>query len=131
MKYPIKPFSILEGNRADGLLGELAAVAAARREEDENGRNTSWIQQSTWALIDQKAATRKAGDGGLLWILKGLACRALNMDRQVRAQAPAAAAQVHLEVGEIQKAIGTIKGWYRDAGSWPSKSSNKEDIEVT
>ena len=35
-----------------------------------------------------------------------------------------------MEAGEIQKAFGAIKGWYRDAGPRPSKPS-KEDIEVT
>ena len=128
-KYPIKPVSILEGNRADGLLEELAA-AAARREKEENGRNASWITQATWALIHRKAAAQKAGNGGLLRTLKMSVCRALNADRKARAQSAAAAAQSHLEKGEIRKAFGSIKGWYRDAGPKPSKPS-KEDIEVT
>lgn len=61
------------------MLEELEA-AAARREKDENGRSLSWIEQATWAIIDRKAAARKARNQGLLRSLKGLVRRALNMD---------------------------------------------------
>jgi len=51
-------------------------------------------------------------------------------DHVSRAKAAAAQAQVHLKAGNIQKAFGAIKGWYRDARPRPPTPS-QTDLAVT
>ena len=103
---------------------------AATPPEKENGRNNSWISQETWRLIDRKASARRSANREQLRPLKVLVRRALKRDRTARANAAAVEDQAHLEAGDIWKAFGSIKGWYREAGPQPIKPP-REDIEVT
>jgi hypothetical protein len=93
-------------------------------------RNSSWISVATWTLIDQKAAARKRGDAATLRVLKKSVQRALRKDRRARAAAAAATATAYLGQGQIRKAFGAIKGWYKDVGPRPHKPS-REDINIT
>ena len=75
----------------------------------------SWISSGTWALIDRRAALRKAGD------LAGrkrarLACqieKALSQDRRRRAEEAGSVIEGHLIQGRVKEAWRTLKGWYR------------------
>jgi len=126
--YPIQPVEFPDGDRADTLLSDLQeAVTPPTREES---RISSWISEATWQLIDQKALARRLGNWEQVRALKRPVRRALVRDRVSRAKAVAAQAQVHLEAGNIQKAFGAIKGWYRDARPWPPTPS-QADLAVT
>jgi hypothetical protein len=56
--------------------------------------------------------------------------KSLQNDRRARATKAATLAQGFLEEGDIRKAFGAIKGWYREAGARPAKPS-REELEAT
>lgn len=66
----------------------------------------------------------------MLLALKRQVNKALKSDRIARATAAEAEAQRHLERGDIRKAFGAIKGWYKEVGPRPPKPS-EEDIAET
>jgi hypothetical protein len=126
--YPLKaPRGDLR-NDADVLLDDL--LKAKEGDGRNDGRKASWISDATWQLVDRKASVRKRGDSRTLRSLKILVRRAFRKDRRNRAKVAAQEAQLYLEEGEIKKAFGAIKGWYRDVGPRPAAPS-WEDINTT
>ena len=127
-KYPLQSPSGDARNEADVLLEDL--LKAKERKEKTDGRKASWVSDATWKLVSQKASARKRGDRRALRSLKVLVRRSFRKDRRNRAKVAALEAQQYLAGGEIRKAFGAIKGWYRDAGPRPAKPS-REDINAT
>ena len=111
-------------NPADVEMAKLRKEVEKKPKTD--GRDSSWIWEATWRLIDQKADARRRGRQALLGHLGKRVVKALRADRKAQAERSAMSACALLAENKIREAFGAIKGWYRDAGPPPPKPSPEE-----
>ena len=106
-------------------------LAACRQKKGKTtGRNSSWISEDTWILIDRKVNAREIGNWHLAKELKREIRQSLNSDRKQRTVRVADTIASHLAEWETRDAFQALKGWYKSWGPRPVLPS-REDIEAT
>lgn len=89
-----------------------------RREETTNdsSRQSSWISECTWKLIDRKASVRKYGWKQKFRRLKRRVSAALKRDKRQKAENAADEACYLLDGGKLKDAFKALQGWYKGVG---------------
>ena len=80
-------------------------------------KHNSWISKKTWDISDNRALLRQT-DKLTKQLTRKLGRQfkaSLNADCAKRAENVATEVEGHLESGELKKAWGALKGWYRAA----------------
>jgi hypothetical protein len=127
--YPIEKKKDDEMNKADRHLESLAALTTKGKTKDN--RVHSWINTTTWALIDQKAEARRKGNVELSRKLGKAIRKALNNDRKDRIDGKAEEVQVLLDDNKPARAFAALKGWYKTITGKPSKPTIVESDATT
>ena len=115
-------------SRADIILEELEEDLPKQDLSDQ--RQQSYLEESTWALIDRKAFAKKRGDTETVAVLRKKIRAAVRKDRRARAEKAAATAEFLLKKGKIKEAYDAIKGWYREVSSLPPKPTYGDEEKI-
>jgi outer membrane PBP1 activator LpoA protein len=117
---------------ADKILQKLAVTAKtdSENQKKDSGRQNSWISETTWRLIDQKASARKNGDTQRSKEIAKELNHSLKKDRESRTDKVAVEIESLLVNNDPKGAFERLKCWYKQRSGHVPKPTYK-DAEVT
>jgi hypothetical protein len=116
----------------DKILQQLTDQAKedAQQTANDNGRKNSWISESTWQLIDQKASARRSGNISQAKNIAKELRRSLNKDRKCRMDKVAEEIESYLTANSPKEAFHKLQNWYKERSGRPPKPT-LGDAEAT
>lgn len=129
MRFPLRLNKVGPQTRADTWLQELKKEKTPLTRETR--ARTSWISNTTWQLIDERASLRRQQPHNQkdARTLTRRIRAAVKADRKSRVEAAGAAIEAQLAANNARGAWNRLQAWYRHAGDRPSKPSRK-DVEI-
>ena len=131
-RFPLRPPKWGPRTETDAVFQTLVDAIPPRTLTEKRARR-GWISESTWTLVDKRAAMRRAGhrDQATLRRLGRRIQRAFKVDRLQRTVDAGTAIESFLAQGKVQEAWTRLKAWYRHAGNRPHKPSRQDLQAIT